>query len=40
MRAALDGVEAGRAEVVADDGTARIKAALSADPAVLYPGVL
>ncbi|MEV4217491.1 SDR family oxidoreductase [Nonomuraea sp. NPDC049725] len=40
VRAALDGVEAGRAEVVADDGTARIKAALSADPAALYPGVL
>jgi NAD(P)-dependent dehydrogenase (short-subunit alcohol dehydrogenase family) len=37
VRAALDGVEAGRLEVLADDASAQIKAALSADPSALYP---
>ncbi|MBL7492912.1 SDR family oxidoreductase [Frankia sp. AgB1.9] len=34
---ALDGVEAGAFEVLADDTTRHVKAALSADPSVLYP---
>jgi NAD(P)-dependent dehydrogenase (short-subunit alcohol dehydrogenase family) len=33
---ALDGIEAGLLEIVADEQTAAIKAALSADPAVTY----
>jgi NAD(P)-dependent dehydrogenase (short-subunit alcohol dehydrogenase family) len=36
-RAGLDGVEAGRPEVLADDASAQLKAVLSADPSVLYP---
>lgn len=34
---ALDGVEAGLLEIVADDDTAHVKAALSGDLAALYP---
>lgn len=34
---ALDGVEAGLLEIVADDDTAHVKAALAGDPAALYP---
>ena len=37
VRAALDGVEAGLLEVVADEAAAQVKAALSADPTALYP---
>lgn len=36
-RTALDGLEAGDIEILADENTARMKAALSADPRVLYP---
>ncbi|MEU4539753.1 SDR family oxidoreductase [Streptosporangium sp. NPDC023825] len=36
-RAALDGVEAGRYEVLADEASTRVKAALSSDPTALYP---
>lgn len=35
-RAALDGIEAGKMEVLADEDTARVKASLSADPSVVY----
>ncbi|AWW36304.1 short-chain dehydrogenase [Streptomyces sp. AS58] len=34
---ALDGIESGALEVLADDVTRQVKAGLSADPAVLYP---
>ncbi|MFD5568523.1 SDR family oxidoreductase [Streptomyces cadmiisoli] len=34
---ALDGIESGAFEVLADDVTRQVKAGLSADPAVLYP---
>jgi NAD(P)-dependent dehydrogenase (short-subunit alcohol dehydrogenase family) len=37
VRAALDGIEAGQLEVLADHASAQVKAALSADPGVLYP---
>ena len=37
VRAALDGIEAGQLEVLADDASVQLKAALSADPSVLYP---
>ncbi|GLY90533.1 oxidoreductase [Actinoallomurus iriomotensis] len=37
---ALDGIEAGLLEIIADEQTAAIKAALSADPAVTYAGQL
>lgn len=40
VRTALDGLEAGRIEVIADEDSARIKAGLSADPGVLYPQIL
>lgn len=40
VRTALDGLEAGRIEVIADENSARIKAGLSADPGVLYPQIL
>jgi NAD(P)-dependent dehydrogenase (short-subunit alcohol dehydrogenase family) len=36
VRLALDGIEAGLLEVIADEQTAAIKAALSADPSVTY----
>jgi NAD(P)-dependent dehydrogenase (short-subunit alcohol dehydrogenase family) len=36
-RLALDGIEAGALEVVADEATAQVKAALSGDPRALYP---
>lgn len=34
---ALDGVEAGLLEIIADSDTAAVKAALAGDPAALYP---
>ena len=34
---ALDGVEAGLLEVIADDDTAQVKAALAGDLAAMYP---
>ena len=37
---ALDGIEAGQLEVVADEDTARAKADLSADPALTYAAQL
>ncbi|MGS2648810.1 SDR family oxidoreductase [Streptosporangium sp. LJ11] len=37
VRTALDGLEAGRIEILADENTVQVKAALSADPSVLYP---
>jgi hypothetical protein len=37
VRIALDGLEAGMIEVLADENSAQIKAVLSADPSVLYP---
>jgi len=37
VRMALDGIEAGRIEVLVDDASAQVKAALAADPSVLYP---
>ena len=37
VRAALDGIEAGSLEVLADDATVQVKAGLAADPGVLYP---
>ena len=37
VRAALDGIEADQLEVLVDDDSIQTKAALSADPAVLYP---
>jgi NAD(P)-dependent dehydrogenase (short-subunit alcohol dehydrogenase family) len=40
VRQALDGVEAGRLEVVADTDTAGAKAAVAADPEDVYPGVV
>ena len=40
VRQALDGVEAGELEVIADADTAAVKAALSGDPAALYPDVV
>ncbi|MGW4946698.1 SDR family oxidoreductase [Actinoplanes sp. NPDC004185] len=36
-RIALDGIEAGALEVVADEATAEVKAALAGDPRALYP---
>jgi NAD(P)-dependent dehydrogenase (short-subunit alcohol dehydrogenase family) len=36
-RQALDGVEEGAFEVLADEVTRNVKSALSADPVVLYP---
>jgi NAD(P)-dependent dehydrogenase (short-subunit alcohol dehydrogenase family) len=39
-RAALDGIEADRLEVVVDDWSAHVKAALAADPAAFYPQVV
>ncbi|MDH6126516.1 SDR family oxidoreductase [Kitasatospora sp. GP82] len=36
-RAALDGIEAGAYEVLADEMSRQVKAALSGDPAALYP---
>ncbi|PSL55572.1 short-subunit dehydrogenase [Saccharothrix carnea] len=40
VRAALDGIEADLVEVLADQGVVELKAALSADPRTLYPGVV
>ncbi len=40
VRAALDGIEAGKMEVLADDNSIQLKAALSADPSVLYSQVV
>ena len=39
-RAGLDGIAAGALEVLADEASRRVKAALSGDPAALYPGVV
>lgn len=39
VRAGLDAVEAGTLEVLADEDSTALKAALSADPSVLYPQV-
>lgn len=39
-RAGLDGIAAGALEVLADATSRRVKAALSGDPALLYPGVV
>lgn len=39
-RSALDGVEAGRLEVLADADSIALKAALSSDPAEIYPQVV
>jgi NAD(P)-dependent dehydrogenase (short-subunit alcohol dehydrogenase family) len=36
VRTALDGIEAGLVEIIADEDTAQAKAALAADPAVTY----
>jgi hypothetical protein len=40
VRQALDGIEAGALEVIADADTAAAKAGLSADPSVLYGALL
>jgi len=40
VRVALDGIQAGRIEVLADDFTAQVKAALAADPAAFYARAL
>jgi hypothetical protein len=40
VRAALDGLEAGHLEVLADRDTVLAKAALAADPALVYAGQL
>jgi NAD(P)-dependent dehydrogenase (short-subunit alcohol dehydrogenase family) len=37
VRVALDGIEAGKLEVLVDDASAQAKAALAADPSVVYP---
>ncbi len=37
VRTALDGIEAGQLEIIADQTSAQAKAALAADPSVLYP---
>lgn len=37
VRTALDGIEAGHLEVIADEATAQAKAALAAGPSTLYP---
>nr|WP_042179288.1 SDR family oxidoreductase [Kibdelosporangium sp. MJ126-NF4]CEL13738.1 Oxidoreductase homolog [Kibdelosporangium sp. MJ126-NF4]CTQ99425.1 Oxidoreductase homolog [Kibdelosporangium sp. MJ126-NF4] len=39
VRAALDGIEAGEIEVVADTDSVGVKAALAEHPSVLYPGL-
>jgi NAD(P)-dependent dehydrogenase (short-subunit alcohol dehydrogenase family) len=40
VRLALDGIEAGAIEVVADEATAQVKAALAGDPRLLYPAAV
>jgi NAD(P)-dependent dehydrogenase (short-subunit alcohol dehydrogenase family) len=40
VRQALDGIEAGQLEIIADEDTARAKADLSADPALTYAAQL
>jgi NAD(P)-dependent dehydrogenase (short-subunit alcohol dehydrogenase family) len=40
VRQALDGIEAGQLEIIADEDTAQAKAALSADPALTYASQL
>jgi hypothetical protein len=37
VRTALDGIEAGQIEIVADEWSAHVKASLAADPALFYP---
>jgi len=39
-RLALDGIEAGALEVIADEATAEVKAALAGDPRALYPAAV
>jgi NAD(P)-dependent dehydrogenase (short-subunit alcohol dehydrogenase family) len=39
-RAALDGIEAGRIEVVVDEWSATVKASLAADPSLFYTGAV
>ena len=39
-RAALDGIEAGRLEVLVDDWSRMVKASLANDPAGFYPNVI
>ncbi|GAA2984812.1 SDR family oxidoreductase [Streptosporangium longisporum] len=39
VRTALDGLEAGEIEILADENTVQVKAALSADPRALYPQI-
>lgn len=40
VRAALDGIEEGRLEVLADEASAQVKAGLAKDPAIVYPQVV
>jgi hypothetical protein len=40
VRQALDGIEAGQLEIIADQDTADAKAALATDPARVYAGLL
>lgn len=40
VRTALDGLEAGLLEVLADEASINVKAALALDPAILYPGAV
>jgi hypothetical protein len=40
VRQALDGIEAGALEVIADADTAEAKASLSLDPSVVYADLL
>jgi NAD(P)-dependent dehydrogenase (short-subunit alcohol dehydrogenase family) len=37
VRAALDGIQAGQLEILVDDASRQVKAALAADPAAFYP---
>jgi hypothetical protein len=37
VRVALDGIETGALEVLADSASAAVKAGLAANPALLYP---
>jgi NAD(P)-dependent dehydrogenase (short-subunit alcohol dehydrogenase family) len=37
VRTALDGIEAGQLEIIADEASEQVKAALAADPSALYP---
>lgn len=39
-RAGLDGIEAGKLEVLVDEASAHVKAALAADPSEFYTGIV